>query len=83
MHILDESPVLESEIDSLGHMNVRFYIARIDRANNALLKLIGIDAAALPGIVISRSDTYSRFHREQFADSSLEVHGGLLKTGKD
>lgn len=83
MHILDESPVLESEIDSLGHMNVRFYIARIDRANNALLKLIGIDAAALPGIVIRRSDTYSRFHREQFTDSSLEVHGGLLKTGKD
>jgi len=80
MHLLDEAPVLESEIDSLGHMNVRFYVARVERANSVLLKLIGIDTAHLPGVVIRRTDTYSRFHREQFADSQLEVHGGLLDT---
>ena len=78
MHLLDDAPVLESEIDSLGHMNVRFYVARVERANIALLKLVGIDARTLKHTVVRRADTYSRFHREQFADSQLEVHGGLL-----
>lgn len=79
MHELDNAPVLESEIDSLGHMNVRFYIARVDRANRSLLDSIGINVIAQSGLVIRRSDTYSRFHREQFAGSELQVFGGLLE----
>ena len=66
MQILDESDVLESEIDSLGHMNVRFYLSRVDRANRALLEKLGI-LSGLEGAVVRRQDTYSRFRREQFA----------------
>jgi acyl-CoA thioesterase FadM len=78
MQVLDEAPVLESEIDSLGHMNVRFYIARVDRANAVLLQQLGIKIPADQKSVLRRADTYSRFHREQFSGSQLQVHGGLL-----
>jgi len=37
MQRLDISRVLPEEIDSLGHLNVRYYLARVDRANQALL----------------------------------------------
>jgi acyl-CoA thioesterase FadM len=44
MQLLDEAPMLESEIDSLGHMNVRYYLGRVDRANELLLSKLGIQA---------------------------------------
>ncbi len=84
MQILDEAPVLESEIDSLGHMNVRYYLGRVDRANVALLQNLGIDAAALqPGTLLRRFDTYSRFRREQFAGAHLQVAGGVLELNRE
>ena len=41
--LLDESKVLAEEIDSLGHMNVRFYMERKERANRKFLQLAGVD----------------------------------------
>ena len=82
MQILDESDVLESEIDSLGHMNVRFYLSRVDRANRALLEKLGI-LSGLEGAVVRRQDTYSRFRREQFAGAHLQVAGGVLEADHD
>jgi acyl-CoA thioesterase FadM len=79
MQILDESEVLDSEIDSLGHMNVRFYLSRVDQANNVLLDKLGVTPA--PGsAVVRRQDTYSRFRREQFAGAPLQVAGGMLES---
>jgi acyl-CoA thioesterase FadM len=82
MQILDESSVLESEIDSLGHMNVRFYLSRLGRANTVLLNALGI-SSNLGDAVVRRHDTYSRFRREQFAGAELRVAGGVLGLHND
>ncbi|MFT4819705.1 MAG: acyl-CoA thioester hydrolase [Candidatus Azotimanducaceae bacterium] len=75
LKLLHESVVDESEIDSLGHLNVRFYVARAATANFNLLGSLGITAQ--PGNSLKRTDTYNRFHREQFAGARLGVFGGL------
>ena len=74
--LLHESLVDESEIDSLGHMNVRFYVSRAANANFALLEKLGIKAG--PSESLRRMDTYNRFHKEQFAGARLGVFGGLI-----
>tara|TARA_R110002073_G_scaffold2950_3_gene19615 strand:+ start:3496 stop:4437 length:942 start_codon:yes stop_codon:yes gene_type:complete len=73
--LLHESIVDDSEIDSLGHLNVRFYVARAAMANFKLLNSLGIKAAE--GQSLKRTDTYNRFHKEQFAGARLGVFGGL------
>lgn len=78
MQILDDGPVLDTEIDSLGHMNVRFYLNRVDRANRFLLQKLGLNELA-PACTVRRYDTYSRFRREQFAGARLQVAGGTLE----
>ena len=83
MQVLDDAPVLDSEIDSLGHMNVRYYLTRVDRANGALLRELGLTMADTRGANLRRYDTYSRFRREQFAGASLQVEGGLLTLDDD
>ncbi len=77
---LDVSRVGPEEIDSLGHLNVRFYLARVDRANRALLAQAGLSDAVLDaqGAQLRRVDTYCRFRREQFEGAELTVHGGRL-----
>ena len=37
MQLLGESTVGAEEIDSLGHMNVRYYMARMEKANRILI----------------------------------------------
>lgn len=76
--LLHESHVQADEIDSLGHMNVRYYIARVDIANRKLLASHGIKPG--PGQVIRRVDTYTRFHREQFTDAPLDTFGGFIQS---
>ena len=49
MQLLHESTVLPEEIDSLGHMNVRFYMTRMEQANRVLVANLGIDEPALAG----------------------------------
>jgi acyl-CoA thioester hydrolase len=73
---LHQSVVQPDEIDSLGHVNVRHYIARMASANAALLARIGIVAGADESL--RRVDTYSRFHREQFSGATLVTSGGLI-----
>ncbi|MBX3705401.1 MAG: thioesterase family protein [Pseudomonadales bacterium] len=85
MQQLDVSRVGPEEIDSLGHLNVRFYLARMDRASRKLLGALGLTEAALDRrhAVLRRVDTYSRFRREQFAGAELTVHGGILGCAAD
>lgn len=83
MQRLDLSRVLPEEIDSLGHLNVRYYLARVDRANQVLLESLGVkglsgDEVAGYGPTLRRVDTYCRFQREQFEGAELSVYGGLL-----
>jgi acyl-CoA thioester hydrolase len=80
MQQLDASRVGHDEIDSLGHLNVRFYLARVDRASGKLLAALGLSETELDrrNATLRRVDTYSRFRREQFEGAELTVHGGLL-----
>jgi acyl-CoA thioester hydrolase len=79
--LLNESTVTASEIDGLGHMNVRFYMSRVAAANQALLKLAGLMPSESSGDqFIRRLDTYSRFRKEQFEGASLHTLGGFIST---
>jgi acyl-CoA thioester hydrolase len=83
MRILDTSEIKASEIDGLGHMNVRFYAERAQRANRVLLAELGLggDEGETPGLRVSQTDTYCRYHREQFKGQTLTVSGGVLEVG--
>lgn len=75
--LLHESVVEESQIDSLGHMNVRYYLTRAAAANLELLGRVGMKADNDQSI--RRVDTYNRFHKEQFAGNKLAVYGGFVQ----
>ena len=76
--LLDESTVLASEIDSLGHMNVRFYMTRMERANQKLLADLNLSSELLANSFVRRTDTYTRFRAEQFEGATLHTIGGVL-----
>ena len=65
MQLLHESTVLPEQIDSLGHMNVRFYMARMETANQTLIKNLGLSVGnSDPNAgqtYLRRIDTYTRF----------------------
>ena len=42
MKLLQETQVLPEEIDSLGHMNVRYYMARMEQANSLMMAELGL-----------------------------------------
>ncbi len=79
MELLHESTVLPTEIDTLGHMNVRYYIERMDKANRVLLERMGVDTSSREGLRLRRNDTYMRFLREQFEGAKLHAVGGMLE----
>ncbi|MCP5178852.1 MAG: acyl-ACP thioesterase [Pseudomonadales bacterium] len=81
MLLLHESTVLPAEIDTLGHMNVRYYMERMDRANVALMTRLGVNTDA--GVFLRRTDTYSRFRREQFEGAALHTLGGVLDVSEN
>lgn len=83
MQVLHESTVRDSEIDSLGHLNVRYYLSRVDDANIHLLSALGLSLPKESGLIMRRYDTYSRFRREQFAGADLQVQGGVLELTED
>jgi acyl-CoA thioester hydrolase len=85
MRILDTSDVQPNEIDGLGHMNVRFYMERAQRANRKLTAELGLrgEDAAAKDLRLAQVDTYCRYHREQFQGSTLSVNGGVLEVRED
>ncbi|MEM9622901.1 MAG: thioesterase family protein [Pseudomonadota bacterium] len=76
--LLHESTVLPEEIDSLGHMNVRHYMARMQRANRTLIDGLGMAEATFEHSMLRSIDTYTRFRREQFEGAPLHTVGGIL-----
>jgi acyl-CoA thioester hydrolase len=82
MQVLHTSTVLAEEIDSLGHMNVRYYMTRMQSANRQLVDSLGIDPDVLEHSFLRSVDTYTRFRNEQFEGATLETVGGLLSIGE-
>jgi acyl-CoA thioesterase FadM len=85
MQILHESEVTKDQIDHLGHMNVRFYAERAQKANRALMSSFGLGSEALKGqpVRLVQTDSYTRYQREQFQGSMLAAKGGVLKAASD
>ncbi len=85
MELLYSSEVKSSEIDHLGHMNVRFYMERAQRANKALMESLGLGPAACEALGgrLAQNDSYTRYHREQFVGSMLQVRGGVLEASAE
>ena len=79
MQKLNESPVTLDQIDSLGHLNVRYYIARMDLANRQLLEANGVSGDE--HTFLRRVDTYNKFRREQFNGAVLGTYGALIGKG--
>ncbi len=71
---LGESVVDETEIDALGHLNVRSYIVRAHSANLELLARAGLTAETTDQI-----DLYSRYLKEQGTGARLCTFGGFLE----
>jgi acyl-CoA thioester hydrolase len=81
LRTFDTAEVKPEEIDGLGHMNVRFYMERAQRANRLLLADLGVgaDEGEAPGVRATQVDTYVRYQREQFQGQLLSVNGGVLE----
>lgn len=75
MKLLFENQVKPEEIDSLGHMNVRYYMARMESANGGMMAEQGLPYS---GAFLRRTDTYTRFMREQFQGATLQTYGQIL-----
>ena len=74
MQLLGESTVGAEEIDSLGHMNVRYYMARMEKANRILIDQLSEAATSSPAnVLLRRTDTYTRLRREQFRGATLHT----------
>ena len=82
MQVLHKSTVLPEEIDSLGHMNVRYYMQRMELANQALIQNLALPEQTLTHGMLRRVDTYTRFRREQFEGAALHAVGGILSLGE-
>lgn len=85
MQVLHTSVVEPTEIDALGHMNVRFYQSRALAANQALMAKLGLDGedCARRGALLINEDVYCRYHREQFVGATITVRGGVLEAGPE
>lgn len=82
---LYEGKVGPEEIDDLGHMNVRYYGERALSATERLMSTHGLDPRTCESMRTSLevSDVYTRHLREQLADASLAVMGGVLDVRDD
>lgn len=81
MQVLHTSVVEPTEIDALGHMNVRYYQVRAQQANQSLMAKLGLDpeACGRRGALLINEDVYCRYHREQFRGATITVRGGVLE----
>ena len=75
MEIVHRSTVTDDQIDSLGHMNVRWYGVHAEEATRALLARAEL---VRPGQRLRTFDLYTRHHREQMAGARLAVRSGVV-----
>ena len=78
LRVTHQSRVTTDQIDHLGHMNVRFYGVNAQRGTQALTRTMGLDVDRL-----HLDDIYTRHHREQMLDTSLEVRSAIVSADPD
>jgi len=74
--VLHKTEVVPSQIDHLGHMNVRFYGEHARTGADRVLDSLGLEPDDRRTVI--QRDTYTRHHNEQLVGASLEVRGGVL-----
>ncbi len=69
------------ECDEMGHMNVRFYVARAMDGVAALALSLGLSPAFLrhAGLKLVPRDQHLRFHRELRPGSAIQMRGGVAR----
>ncbi len=82
---LHEAAIGPDEIDSLGHMNMRYYGTRAAAATQALFASWGWDEARLAkeGLVLVAADCFNHYLKEQFDGATLIVDGGVCDVRAD
>ncbi|MES2035862.1 MAG: thioesterase family protein [Pseudomonadota bacterium] len=73
------------ECDEMGHMNVRFYVARAMEGLVGLAATLGLPHAftAHAGSTFVVREQHIRFLREAHAGAALHMTGGVLELGED
>jgi len=72
------------ECDEMGHMNVRFYVAKAVEGLSSLAALIGLPEAfcADATSTLLVREQHIRFHREAHAGAALHMVGGVVELGE-
>lgn len=73
------------ECDEMGHLNVRFYVARAMEGLVSVAAALGLEAAftARAGATLIVKDHHIRFMREARAGAPLIMTAGLISLGED
>jgi len=73
------------ECDEMGHLNVRFYVAKMQEALAVLGAKIGLPPRRLreTGCALSVVDHHIRFLREAHAGAGLSAYGGVVEVMDD
>jgi acyl-CoA thioester hydrolase len=72
------------DCDEMGHMNVRFYVAKAMEGLAGLAALLGLPAAFAPhaGSTLLVREQHIRFLREAHAGAALHMVGGVVEMGE-
>ena len=71
------------ECDEMGHMNVRFYVARAQEGLAGLARLLGMPRAFAPGCAtLIVREHHVRFLREARPGTALHMTGGVVRLGE-
>jgi len=73
------------ECDEMGHMNVRFYVARAAEGLVGMAAALGLPHAfsAHAGSTLMIREQHIRFLREAHAGAALHMTGGVIEMGED
>jgi acyl-CoA thioesterase FadM len=85
MKIFYEGRVDPTDIDNLGHMNMRVYGRKSATATHGLADHLGLDDRRLAslGAIVQNHDNHTRFYREQLEGAALVVKGGVVSATPD
>ncbi len=71
------------ECDEMGHLNVRFYVAKATEALDGLLGAIGAPSLTVGPMTLSVSRVHVRFLAEARAGAALRIDAAVVKPGPE
>jgi acyl-CoA thioester hydrolase len=71
------------ECDEMGHMNVRFYLAKAGDALSVLAYQLGLGPANADGLILTAVDQHVRYQREVRAGTPLSAYAAITQVAAD